>query len=81
MVGWRPVGRLRSPSRCHANGGVAPLQDDALLDDIIDRLLDVRTGRPGKQVALSETEVRGAPPACLRRPARAVQPHRASTLP
>lgn len=35
------------------------LQDDALLDDIIDRLLDVRTGRPGKQVALSETEVRG----------------------
>lgn len=32
-------------------------QDDALLDDIIDRLLDVRTGRPGKQVALSETEV------------------------
>lgn len=33
------------------------LQDDALLDDIIDRLLDVRTGRPGKQVALSETEV------------------------
>ena len=34
------------------------LQDDALLDDIIDRLLDVRTGRPGKQVALSETEVR-----------------------
>ena len=36
----------------------ACLQDDALLDDIIDRLLDVRTGRPGKQVALSETEVR-----------------------
>lgn len=34
------------------------VQDDALLDDIIDRLLDVRTGRPGKQVALSETEVR-----------------------
>jgi serine/threonine-protein phosphatase PP1 catalytic subunit len=32
--------------------------DDALLDDIIDRLLDVRTGRPGKQVALSETEIR-----------------------
>ena len=34
------------------------LQDDALLDDIIDRLLDVRTGRPGKTVSLSETEVR-----------------------
>lgn len=33
------------------------LQDDALIEDIIDRLLDVRTGRPGKQVALSETEV------------------------
>jgi serine/threonine-protein phosphatase PP1 catalytic subunit len=33
-------------------------QDDALIEDIIDRLLDVRTGRPGKQVALSETEIR-----------------------
>ena len=33
-------------------------QDEALLDDIIDRLLDVRNGRPGKQVALSESEVR-----------------------
>lgn len=39
---------------------LSPPQDDALLDDIIDRLLDVRTGRPGKQVALSETEVGGA---------------------
>ncbi len=31
--------------------------DDDALDNIVDRLLDVRTGRPGKQVALSETEV------------------------
>ena len=37
------------------------VQDDALIEDIIDRLLDVRTGRPGKQVALSETEVCSAP--------------------
>lgn len=29
-------------------------QDDAQLDDIIDRLLDVRNGRPGRQVSLTE---------------------------
>ncbi len=34
------------------------MQDDALLDDIIDRLLDVRNGRPGKQVTLTEQEIR-----------------------
>jgi len=28
------------------------------LDDIIDRLLDVRNGRPGKQVQLTEQEIR-----------------------
>ncbi len=33
---------------------LSSLQDDAQLDDIIDRLLDVRTGRPGKQVTLTE---------------------------
>jgi hypothetical protein len=33
------------------------LQDEAVLDDVIDRLLEVRNGRPGKQVALTETEV------------------------
>lgn len=32
--------------------------DEALLDDIITRLLDVRSGRPGKQVQLSEAEIR-----------------------
>jgi hypothetical protein len=32
--------------------------DSAVLDDIIARLLDVRTGRPGKQVQLSEAEIR-----------------------
>ena len=34
------------------------LQEDAILDDIIDRLLDVRNGRPGKQVQLTEQEIR-----------------------
>lgn len=32
--------------------------DIAVLDDIIVRLLEVRTGRPGKQVQLSEAEIR-----------------------
>jgi len=32
--------------------------DSAVLDDIIARLLEVRTGRPGKQVQLSEAEIR-----------------------
>lgn len=32
--------------------------DEALLDDIIDRLLDGRSSRPGKPVALSESEIR-----------------------
>ncbi len=32
----------------------ALVQDEALLDDIIDRLLDARQSRPGKQVQLSE---------------------------
>lgn len=32
--------------------------DSAVLDDIIRRLLEVRTARPGKQVQLSESEIR-----------------------
>lgn len=32
--------------------------DDQTVDDIISRLLDVRSGRPGKQVQLSEAEIR-----------------------
>lgn len=32
--------------------------DPAVLDDIINRLLEVRTARPGKQVQLSEAEIR-----------------------
>jgi len=32
--------------------------EEGLLDDIIDRLLDVRNGRPGKQVQLTEQEIR-----------------------
>jgi len=32
--------------------------EEAILDDIIDRLLDVRNGRPGKQVQLTEQEIR-----------------------
>jgi serine/threonine-protein phosphatase PP1 catalytic subunit len=37
-------------------GGVG--MDTALVDDIIRRLLEVRTARPGKQVQLSESEIR-----------------------
>lgn len=33
-------------------------QDEAVLDDVIDRLLEVRAGRPGRQVQLSEQEVK-----------------------
>lgn len=33
-------------------------QDEALLDDIIDRLLEVRGTRAGKPVLLAESEVR-----------------------
>lgn len=32
--------------------------DQTVLDDIIRRLLEVRLSRPGKQVQLSETEIR-----------------------
>lgn len=32
--------------------------DQAQLDEIIERLLDVRNGRPGKQVQLAENEIR-----------------------
>jgi hypothetical protein len=33
-------------------------QDQAQIDDIIERLLEVRNGRPGKQVQLAENEIR-----------------------
>ena len=33
-------------------------QDIAQVDEIIERLLDVRNGRPGKQVQLAENEIR-----------------------
>jgi serine/threonine-protein phosphatase PP1 catalytic subunit len=39
-------------------GGGGGAMDAALLDDIIRRLLEVRTARPGKQVQLSESEIR-----------------------
>ena len=39
-------------------GGAPGPQEEAILDDIIDRLLDVRNGRPGKQVQLTEQEIR-----------------------
>lgn len=32
--------------------------EESLLNDIIDRLLDVRNGRPGKQVQLTEAEIK-----------------------
>lgn len=34
------------------------VQEEPAIDDIIERLLDVRNGRPGKQVQLSEPEIR-----------------------
>ena len=34
------------------------MQEEANLDDIIDRLLEVRNGRPGKVVQITESEVR-----------------------
>ena len=33
-------------------------QEEAVIDDLINRLLDVRNGRPGKQVQLAEGEIR-----------------------
>ena len=33
-------------------------QEESLLNDIIARLLDVRNGRPGKQVQLTENDIR-----------------------
>lgn len=41
-----------------AGGQGGGSMDGALLDDIIRRLLEVRTARPGKQVQLSESEIR-----------------------
>ena len=40
------------------NGNVVVQQEESLLDDIIARLLDVRNGRPGKQVQLTENDIR-----------------------
>ncbi|KAK3410093.1 hypothetical protein EUGRSUZ_J02124 [Eucalyptus grandis] len=39
-------------------GGGGGAMDPAALDDIIGRLVDVRSSRPGKQVQLSEAEIR-----------------------
>jgi serine/threonine-protein phosphatase PP1 catalytic subunit len=41
-----------------AAGGQGSGMDAALLDDILRRLLEVRTARLGKQVQLSEAEIR-----------------------
>lgn len=39
-------------------GSVREFQEESLLDDIISRLLDARNGRPGKQVQLTENDIR-----------------------
>jgi len=44
-------------TQAQGQGGV-PMIDPAVLDDIIRRLLEVRLARPGKQVQLSESEIR-----------------------
>ena len=41
-----------------AEQGQAVMMDPTLLDDIIRRLTEVRSTRPGKQVQLSETEIK-----------------------
>lgn len=51
------VGRLVELIQPRVTGHML-LQEEAILDDIIDRLLDVRNGRPGKQVQLTEQEIR-----------------------
>ena len=52
------AGGLDSPSSEPLVLTLEPLQDKSSVDDIIDRLLDVRTGRPGKQVNLTEQEIK-----------------------
>jgi serine/threonine-protein phosphatase PP1 catalytic subunit len=47
---------MHSQLRCHPP--IICLQEEAMLDDVIDRLLEVRAGRPGKQVQLTEQEIR-----------------------
>ena len=41
-----------------ASQGQAVMMDHTVLDDIIRRLTEVRSVRPGKQVQLSETEIK-----------------------
>lgn len=40
------------------NGGGGNTIENSLLDDIIRRLLDIRSVRPGKQAQLSEAEIK-----------------------
>ena len=41
-----------------ASQGQAVMMDHTVLDDIIRRLTEVRSARPGKQVQISETEIK-----------------------
>ena len=38
---------------------LSPLPQEAVLDSIIERLVDARSGRPGRAVQLTEAEIRG----------------------
>lgn len=51
-------GNRRSLGKNLPNGEVMADQNDVDLDSIIDRLLEVRGSRPGKQVQLLEAEIR-----------------------
>lgn len=42
----------------HAQLACCACQDISQVDDVIERLLDVRNGRPGRQVQLAENEIR-----------------------
>ncbi len=60
---WRQKVKANQPR--DAEGGQKPeeqerrrIMDSGTLDDIIARLLDVRSAKPGKQVQLSEAEIR-----------------------
>ncbi len=55
--GGKGRGTRRQPGG-RGGGGEEAGMDSTTLDDIILRLLDVRSGRPGKQVQLSEAEIR-----------------------
>lgn len=58
MVSDNAAGKILRGALLLPVRSLSAVQDDALLDDIIARLLAGRNARPGKQVQLSEHEMR-----------------------